>query len=68
MAAVALACGSIGKKTFTQEVFKEARIVGKLRGSTFLSGKDKKLKAQEEAIKRKQTGPSPPQERPMFWT
>ena len=65
MAAVALACGSIGKKTFTQEVFKEARIVGKIRGSTFLSGKDKKLK---KAIKRKQTGPSPPQERPMFWT
>ena len=45
MAAVDLACGSNGKQTFTQEICKEAKIVAKVRNSTFLSGNERKLKS-----------------------
>ena len=68
MAAVDLACGSNGKQTFTQEICKEAKIVAKVRNSTFLSGNERKLKSREQAIKRRNGGQSPPPDVPMFWT
>ena len=69
MAVVDLACGSNGngKHTFTQEICKEAKIVAKIRNSTFLSGNEKKLKLREQAMKRRNGGPSPPPDVP-FWT
>ena len=68
-AAVELVCG-LGRKKWTQEIFKEARAFAQFRGTTFLSGKARKQKATEEGNKRKLKAPSPSpyQERIMFWT
>ena len=57
-AAVELACG-LGRKKWTQEIFKEAKAFTQFKGTTFLSGKARKQKAPP---------PSPSQERIMFWT
>ena len=67
-AAIELACG-LGRKTWTTEIFKEAKAFAQFRGTNFLSGKARKQKATEEGNKRKLKAPSPSlsQERIMFW-
>ena len=70
MMAINLARGN-SKKSFTQEICKEAKIIALEKNSTFLSGKERRAKSKEEsACKRKAKGPSPspPRDMPMFWT
>ena len=70
MMAINLACG-ISKTTFTKEVFKEAKIIALEKNSTFLSGKERRVKSREDAAlkrKAKVPSPSPPRDMPMFWT
>ena len=70
MMAINLACGN-SKKSFTQEICKEAKIIALEKNSTFLSGKERRVKSQEDAAlkrKAKVPSPSPPRDMPMFWT